>query len=247
MEARIKHAVKRWLALILCLCMLIPTSGTVASAAEASAETDVITEEPSQESVETDSPSDKEGDEDAEENQSDGDLTKDDTAENDMTGDDMTGNENLENNKDEDKITSDDNAGEKTAGKKVVEKADSEVKASPKKNTGDVVLQSNDNSWLDGDYAYIGTLGFSDGDGYDGKSIKTGTEPWDDDDAKGNDTSASNGTVRSFDVVTYTVEMQNEVREGSPYTNYKEGTFYYELILPADTTKRGLNWTVWDG
>ena len=235
MEARIKHAVKRWLALILCLCMLIPTSGTVASAAEASAETDVITEEPSQESVETDSPSDKEGDEDAEENQSDGDLTKDDTAENDMTGDDMTGNENLENNKDEDKITSDDNAGEKTAGKKVVEKADSEVKASPKKNTGDVVLQSNDNSWLDGDYAYIGTLGFSDGDGYDGKSIKTGTEPWDDDDAKGNDTSASNGTVRSFDVVTYTVEMQNEVREGSPYTNYKEGTFYYELILPADT------------
>ena len=235
MEARIKHAVKRWLALILCLCMLIPTSGTVVSAAEASAETDVITEEPSQEYVETDSPSDKEGDEDAEENQSDGDLAEDDTAENDMTGDDMTGNENLENNKDEDKITSDDNAGEKTAGKKVVEKADSEVKASPKKNTDNVVSQSNDNSWLDGDYAYIDMLDFSSGNGYRDKSIMTGTEPWDSDDAKGNDTSASNGTVRSFDVVTYTVQMQNKVRVGSPHEHYKKGTFYYELILPADT------------
>ena len=94
---------------------------------------------------------------------------------------------------------------------------------------------ANDNSWLDGDYAYIGTLGFSSGAGYDGKSIMTGTEPWDRDDANGNDTSASNGTVRSFDIVTYTVEMQNKVRKGSPYDNYKEGTFYYELILPAGT------------
>ena len=94
---------------------------------------------------------------------------------------------------------------------------------------------ADDNSWLNGDYAYIGTLGFSSGAGYDGKSIMTGTEPWDSDDANGNDTSASNGTVRSFDVVTYTVEMQNKVRDGSPHPNYKEGTFYYELILPADT------------
>ena len=93
----------------------------------------------------------------------------------------------------------------------------------------------NDNSWLDGDYAYIGTLGFSSGSGYENKSIMTGTEPWDSDDANGNDTSASNGTVRSFDVVTYTVEMQNEVRDNSPHKNYKEGTFHYELILPAGT------------
>ncbi len=86
---------------------------------------------------------------------------------------------------------------------------------------------------LDGDYAYINTVDFSAGDGYQNKAIMTGTAPWDGDDANGNDSTASNGTVRSFDVVTYTVAMQNKVRDGHQFSHYKEGEFYYELILPA--------------
>mgnify|MGYP001228146982 CR=1 FL=1 len=97
------------------------------------------------------------------------------------------------------------------------------------------VLRSagNTGETLDGDYAYIDALDFSSGAGYQNKAIMTGTAPWDADDENGNDTTDSNGTVRSFDVVTYTVEMQNKVRQDNEFSHYKEGVFYYELILPA--------------
>lgn len=91
-----------------------------------------------------------------------------------------------------------------------------------------------DNSRLDGDYAYISEAEMNEDASTDsGYEIRTGTAPWDDDDARGNDTGALNSRVRSFDTVSYTVSFQNRVREGSPYEQYRAGKLHFEFILPA--------------
>lgn len=87
------------------------------------------------------------------------------------------------------------------------------------------------NSWgdigncLDGDYAYISEVAI--------KKIVDGAIPFDDDDEPGNDSNANNQRVRSFDMLSYTVDIKNKVRSDSPYTYYKEGTLYFEFVLPA--------------
>lgn len=82
---------------------------------------------------------------------------------------------------------------------------------------------------LDGDYAYISQLTVT-------KTID-GSNPFDDDDTPGNDSGASNGIVRSFDSLSYTLNIRNGVREDSPYTYYKEGTLRFEFVLPVSADK----------
>ena len=85
---------------------------------------------------------------------------------------------------------------------------------------------------LDGDYAYISDAYLVEDKTTDsGLAIRTGTAPWDDDDSAGNDSSAMNNTVRSFDVVTYTAAFKTQVRDGGPFTAYKTGTVYYEFVV----------------
>lgn len=85
---------------------------------------------------------------------------------------------------------------------------------------------------LNGDFAYISEAYLvEDGETESKLAIRTGTAPWDDDDSDGNDSSAMNNTVRSFDVVTYTAAFKTQVRDGGPYTAYKTGTVYYEFVV----------------
>jgi len=52
---------------------------------------------------------------------------------------------------------------------------------------------------LEGDHAYISDLSVS--------SIQTGQEPFDKDDKPGNDSSDANAVIRTFDTVTYKLDM----------------------------------------
>ena len=61
---------------------------------------------------------------------------------------------------------------------------------------------------------------------------KTGTGPWDDNDDAGNDTSADNDIVRSFDQVTYTVEYTMGLKDGASVENYKGGAIEVKAELP---------------
>ena len=61
---------------------------------------------------------------------------------------------------------------------------------------------------------------------------KTGTGPWDDNDDAGNDTSADNDIVRSFDQVTYTVEYTMGLKDGAIVENYKGGIIEIKAELP---------------
>ena len=85
---------------------------------------------------------------------------------------------------------------------------------------------------LNGDHAYISDAYLVKDETTESKlAIRTGTAPWDDDDSAGNDSSAMNNTVRSFDVVTYTAAFKTQVRDGGPYTAYNTGTVYYEFVV----------------
>ena len=85
---------------------------------------------------------------------------------------------------------------------------------------------------LDGDYAYISDAYLVKDETTESKlAIRTGTAPFDENDNDGNDSSATNNTVRSFDVVTYTAAFKTQVRDGGPYTAYKTGTVYYEFVV----------------
>lgn len=85
---------------------------------------------------------------------------------------------------------------------------------------------------LNGDNAYISDAYLVKDETTESKlAIRTGTAPWDEDDSAGNDSSAMNNTVRSFDVVTYTAAFKTQVRDGGPYTAYKTGTVYYEFVV----------------
>ncbi len=85
---------------------------------------------------------------------------------------------------------------------------------------------------LNGDNAYISDAYLVKDETTESKlAIRTGTAPWDDDNSAGNDSGPLNNTVRSFDVVTYTVAFKTQVRDGGPYTAYKTGTVYYEFVV----------------
>lgn len=64
--------------------------------------------------------------------------------------------------------------------------------------------------------------------------VKTGTGPFDSDDEPGNDTSDSNNIVRSFDQVTWTIEANMKLKEGTTVVNKKGGTINIEATLPEE-------------
>ena len=82
---------------------------------------------------------------------------------------------------------------------------------------------------LDGDYAYISQLTIA-------KTVD-GSSPFDDDDTPGSDSGAGNGVVRSFDSLSYTLNIRSSVREDAPYSYYKEGTLCFEFVLPVSADK----------
>ena len=65
-------------------------------------------------------------------------------------------------------------------------------------------------------------------------STKTGTGPWDADDEPGNDSSEDNNIVRSFDQVTWTIDITTALKEGVADTNLTGGGIEVEATLPED-------------
>ena len=86
---------------------------------------------------------------------------------------------------------------------------------------------------LDGDYAYLRDVQIKT---VSGKSaIKTGTSPFDATEGAGNDTSADDLILRTFDTATYTIEYYTSLRQeviDQNISGYKQGRVYFEFILP---------------
>ena len=69
----------------------------------------------------------------------------------------------------------------------------------------------------------------------------TGTESFDENDEPGNDSSATNNIVRSFDYITYELEANMTVNntehgseEGNTYSSFRGGVIYVEATLPEE-------------
>ena len=62
----------------------------------------------------------------------------------------------------------------------------------------------------------------------------TGTGPWDENDEPGNDSSPDNNIVRSFDQVTWTVEVTMDLKEGAGVDSITGGTIRIEATLPEE-------------
>ena len=65
----------------------------------------------------------------------------------------------------------------------------------------------------------------------------TGTGPWDDDDEPGNDSSPDNDIVRSFDQVTWTVNLTTALKEGVSQASYTGGVVEFTANLPVEYAK----------
>ena len=63
---------------------------------------------------------------------------------------------------------------------------------------------------------------------------KTGTGPWDEDDKPGNDSSEDNDIVRSFDQVTWTVDLTMALKEGAGVDSITGGTIEVKAELPEN-------------
>ena len=63
---------------------------------------------------------------------------------------------------------------------------------------------------------------------------KTGTGPWDADDEPGNDSSEDNNIVRSFDQVTWTVDLTMALKEGVAESSLAGGIINVEASLPEN-------------
>ncbi len=86
---------------------------------------------------------------------------------------------------------------------------------------------------LNGDHAYISSaLMHVDNTTVSKQDIKTGTENFDSDDNPGNDSGPKNNILRTFDIVTYTIQYQTALRSDAGVQGYRTGTVYFEFILP---------------
>ena len=77
---------------------------------------------------------------------------------------------------------------------------------------------------------------------------KTGTGPWDADDEPGNDSSEDNNIVRSFDQVTWTVDLTMVLKSGATESGLTGGIINVEVTLPeacADVMKWDLDSMQW--
>ena len=79
---------------------------------------------------------------------------------------------------------------------------------------------------INGDKAYISSAQII--------QTKTGTGPWDENDEPGNDSSETNDIVRSFDQVTWTVDLTLNLKEGISETDLKGGVIEVEASLPEE-------------
>ena len=78
--------------------------------------------------------------------------------------------------------------------------------------------------------------------------IITGTGPWDANDNAGNDSSADNNIVRSFDQVTWNVDITMALKSGVSVGGLNGGTIDFEVSLPdslANIVKWDLNSMTW--
>ena len=65
----------------------------------------------------------------------------------------------------------------------------------------------------------------------------TGTGPWDENDDPGNDSSPDNDIVRSFDQVTWTVNLTTALKEGATETGFTGGVVEFTVSLPEEYAK----------
>ena len=79
---------------------------------------------------------------------------------------------------------------------------------------------------INGDKAYISSAQII--------QTKTGTGPWDSNDEPGNDSSEDNNIVRSFDQITYTVDLTMSLKKGITDTSLKGGVINVEVVLPEN-------------
>lgn len=93
-----------------------------------------------------------------------------------------------------------------------------EVQLTASLETGELLPENSDEAYIEGD----GIV-----------SMVTGTEPFDADDTAGNDSSADNGTVRTYDIVEYEAAFYTRMQEDAPVSAYKKGRIYYELLIPG--------------
>ena len=82
-------------------------------------------------------------------------------------------------------------------------------------------------SSLDQDAAHLTNFKVSD--------VVTGTAPWDADDEPGNDSSAANKVVRSFDQVSYEVSYETAVY--GDQESYQKGYVWFRFELPCDSER----------
>ncbi len=99
------------------------------------------------------------------------------------------------------------------------------------------VTESTIGDTLDGDYAYLQVDFVKNNTMQSGYDIYTGLGNFDNTDAEGNDSTANNNILRTFDVTTYNYTISSFVRNGSPYTYYRDGEVFFEFILPGDSTQ----------
>ena len=108
--------------------------------------------------------------------------------------------------------------------------------ANSKKNEG---LESGNEAYnaeetINGDKGYISSAQII--------QTKTGTGPWDTDDEPGNDSSEDNNIVRSFDQVTWTVDLTMALKSGVANSGLTGGIINVEASLPEECA----NVVTWD-
>lgn len=88
---------------------------------------------------------------------------------------------------------------------------------------------------LDGDKAFVADADFSDGENAElgNKAIVTGSAEWDGDNEPGNDQGPDNAIVRTFDTVSYTMDMTMHMQEQMMENGFKQGRIYFEMLLPC--------------
>ena len=77
---------------------------------------------------------------------------------------------------------------------------------------------------VNGDKGYISSAQIT--------QVKTGTGPFDENDNPGNDSSEDNNIVRSFDQVTWTVNLTMALKSGIADTNLAGGGINVNVTLP---------------
>ena len=94
---------------------------------------------------------------------------------------------------------------------------------------------------LDGDWAYITDFKMKlDSTTESGTAIRTGTQPWDEDDGPGNDSGPLNNSLRTYDTASYTLEFSTKLREekaNEDIGGIRQGRLFFEVILPCAKTQ----------